>query len=207
MATLSQLPSAVDLAFVAGDTFRIRVRIVNPDGSPIELNPDGDAIYGEANEHNFVAQIAQSTDRAIVASFEISPDPNDVKNAVILSLSPAETEMLLGAPGSEFNGIWDLQVSFPNGDVRTVAKGTVRVVDDISSLGRATGATAGKPGKWLPAGAVAPTSVSQLQSASPAITPTPTTAWTSGQWIQTDAQGSAGEAHWSGSAWVTGRKP
>ena len=37
--------------------------------------------------------------------------------------------------GTEFSGIWDLEVTFPNGDVRTVAKGTVTCVDDITHSG------------------------------------------------------------------------
>lgn len=67
-----------------------------------------------------------------------------------------------------------------------------------------TGATAGTPGTWAPAGSVPPASVSALQTASPAITATPTSAWTTGQYVQTGTTGVPGQAHWDGTAWVTG---
>jgi hypothetical protein len=75
----------------------------------------------------------------------------------------------------------------------------------------ATGATVtgtgapGTPGVWLPTGATPPASVAALIAAVPAKTATPTTAWTTGQYIQTGTSGSPGEAHWNGTAWVAGR--
>lgn len=68
----------------------------------------------------------------------------------------------------------------------------------------ATGATAGTPGTWTPAGSTPPASVTALQSASPAIVASPATAWTTGQFVQTGTAGTPGQAHWSGSAWVAG---
>jgi len=207
MATLSQLPSVVDLAFVAGDTFRIRVRVVDPStGDAMDLmDPDA---AGPLTAYGFCAQIAKLPERSIVSAFAITADPEAPNEAVILTLSSAETEYLLGAPGSEFNGIWDLEVRFPNGDVRTVAKGTVHVIDDVSTCGiTATGATAGKPGTWSPVNATRPASLAALQAAVPAITATPSSSWTTGQYVQTDTQGAAGEAYWNGTAWVLGRKP
>lgn len=67
-----------------------------------------------------------------------------------------------------------------------------------------TGATAGTPGTWSPAGSVPPASVSALQAASPAITASPTSAWTTGQYVQTGTTGTAGQASWNGTAWVSG---
>jgi len=66
-----------------------------------------------------------------------------------------------------------------------------------------TGATAGTPGTWSGSGTV-PASVAALQAAIPAIVATPATAWTTGQYVQTLTAGVPGQAHWSGSAWVTG---
>ena len=68
----------------------------------------------------------------------------------------------------------------------------------------ATGATAGTPGVWTPGGSVAPASVAALQGATPAITASPATAWTTGQFVQTGTAGAGGQAHWSGTAWVAG---
>lgn len=69
----------------------------------------------------------------------------------------------------------------------------------------ATGATAGTPGTWTPGGSTPPTSVTSLQGSS--ITASPATAWTTGQYVQTATAGTAGQAHWSGSAWVSGTAP
>jgi hypothetical protein len=126
MATLSQLPDVVDLSFVAGDTFRIRIRVVDPDtNSALPLS-----------QYQFQAEVAQLSDRTAVAEFSTSPDPDNPTTAIILGLPPTETAKLpdLGT-GSEFKGIWDLEVTFPNGDIRTVAKGDVLCVLDVTNSG------------------------------------------------------------------------
>lgn len=63
----------------------------------------------------------------------------------------------------------------------------------------ATGATAGTPGTWTPSGSTPPANLAALTGASPAIAATPSTAWTTGQYV---SLGDASKAHWSGSAWV-----
>ena len=71
----------------------------------------------------------------------------------------------------------------------------------------ATGATAGTPGTWTPGGSDVPASVAALQGATPPVVASPTTAWTTGQYVQTDTVGAPGQAHWDGSAWVAGMAP
>jgi hypothetical protein len=62
----------------------------------------------------------------------------------------------------------------------------------------ATGANAGFPGVYTPAGATVPANLAALTG----ITANPATAWTTGQYVITaDLIG----AHWSGSAWVVGK--
>lgn len=69
----------------------------------------------------------------------------------------------------------------------------------------ATGATAGAPGNWSPAGSVPPATVAALIAEDPnAVTATPATAWTAGQYVQTQAGGVGGQAHWDGTDWVAG---
>jgi len=129
MATLSQLPDIVDISFVAGDSFRIRIRVVDPD----------DAAAQTLTQYGFQAHIVDPIDRVVAARFVAAPDPGDPTHAIILSLPPTETAKLpdLGT-GSEFKGIWDLEVTFPpapgqsQGDVRTVAKGDVLCVLDVT---------------------------------------------------------------------------
>lgn len=63
----------------------------------------------------------------------------------------------------------------------------------------ATGASAGIPGTWSPAGAVRPYDLAEL--AASAITATPTSAWTTGQHV---ILGDGSTAHWDGTDWVAG---
>lgn len=67
----------------------------------------------------------------------------------------------------------------------------------------ATGATAGTPGSWTPAGSVPPASPATIG----AVVASPTTAWTVGQYVQTATAGTAGRAYWSGTAWTQGSAP
>lgn len=61
----------------------------------------------------------------------------------------------------------------------------------------ATGATAGTPGIFTPAGADSPASLSAMTG----ITASPSSAWTSGQYVLLD---DASQAYWTGSAWAAG---
>ena len=67
----------------------------------------------------------------------------------------------------------------------------------------ATGATAGTPGTWTPSGSTPPASPAAMTG----ITASPATAWTTGQYVQTQLAGAPGEACWTGSGWVGGRAP
>jgi hypothetical protein len=64
----------------------------------------------------------------------------------------------------------------------------------------ATGATAGSPGSFTPGGSATPANLASLAG----ITPSPATAWTTGQRVVL-ADGST--ASWNGSAWVAGAAP
>lgn len=69
----------------------------------------------------------------------------------------------------------------------------------------ATGATAGTPGLWTPSGSTPPASVAALIAGTPnPVAASPSSAWTTGQYVQTATAGTTGQAHWSGSAWVSG---
>ena len=61
----------------------------------------------------------------------------------------------------------------------------------------ATGATAGTPGSPTPANSYLPKTLAEMSS----VTASPTTAWTSGQYV---VLGDGSTAHWDGTAWVTG---
>lgn len=63
-----------------------------------------------------------------------------------------------------------------------------------------TGATAGKPGNFTPAGCVTPANLAGLTG----ITASPATAWTIGQSVVT---ANALNAYWNGTAWTLGTSP
>jgi hypothetical protein len=69
----------------------------------------------------------------------------------------------------------------------------------------ATGATAGIPGTWTPAGSAPPASASVANTNG--IVASPTTLWTVGQYVQGTAVGAAGRMYWSGTTWVGGAAP
>lgn len=67
----------------------------------------------------------------------------------------------------------------------------------------ATGATAGTPGSFTPAGATPPANVAGLTG----LAANPATAWTTGQYMQTATSGTAGQGYWDGAAWTAGKAP
>jgi hypothetical protein len=62
----------------------------------------------------------------------------------------------------------------------------------------ATGATAGTPGTYTPDGSFGPADLASAAS----LTASPTTLWTTGQYIVLE---DGTDAHWSGTAWVAGK--
>lgn len=67
-----------------------------------------------------------------------------------------------------------------------------------SSMVAATGASAvTSPGSFTPAGAMAPANLAAMTG----VTATPSSAWTTGQFV---TLGDGSPAHWSGAAWVAG---
>ena len=64
----------------------------------------------------------------------------------------------------------------------------------------ATGATAGTPGTFTPAGSTAPANLAGMTG----LTASPSSAWTTGESVK---PADASDAHWDGSAWVAGVAP
>ncbi len=67
----------------------------------------------------------------------------------------------------------------------------------------ATGALAGIPGSFVPAGGTPPATFTQANTW--VVTATPATAWTAGQYVQGSTAGATGEMNWTGTTWATGR--
>lgn len=68
--------------------------------------------------------------------------------------------------------------------------------DCLSSGPAATGATAGSPGSWTPVDSYAPANLANLRTSG--VTASPTTAWTSGQYV---VLGDGSHAYWDGDSW------
>lgn len=64
----------------------------------------------------------------------------------------------------------------------------------------ATGATAGAPGTFTPAGATTPATLAAMAS----VVATPATAWTTGQFV---TLGDASSCYWNATAWTAGTAP
>jgi hypothetical protein len=71
--------------------------------------------------------------------------------------------------------------------------------------GAATGANSGSPGAWTPGGSTAPSNAAAANSAS--VSASPSSAWTTGQYVQGSTAGAPGEMYWNGTTWVAGRAP
>jgi len=80
---------------------------------------------------------------------------------------------------------------------------TVKVEVGAPPPAPATGATAGIPGTWTPPGSIPPASA----GAAAGIVATPSTPWTTGQYVQGTVAGAAGRMTWSGTNWVGGVAP
>jgi hypothetical protein len=99
-----------------------------------------------------------------------------------------------GTPGQPLTSSVTLNINgYP--DIKDATGASIRAIP-------ATGATAGTPGSFTPAGAAAPASVAALTAST--IVASPTTAWTTGQYVQTATAGDPGKAHWNGTAWAAG---
>jgi hypothetical protein len=72
---------------------------------------------------------------------------------------------------------------------------------DGGGAAAATGATAGTPGTWTPGGATPPADAAGATS----VVASPTTAWTTGQYVQGSTGGTGGEMFWNGTAWTAGK--
>ena len=100
-------------------------------------------------------------------------------------------------------GSTDTYGAIMNSDIAFVIVGQPTYDYGTGGAVAATGATAGTPGSFTPSGATVPANLAALQTASPAVVASPTTAWTAGQSVNLGT----GSAHWDGSAYVAGVAP
>jgi hypothetical protein len=114
-----------------------------------------------------------------------------------LSLKPNNTE-----PGFKWQGLAYLNASIDCSLAAPTVTGTWAAAASWVVPGQivATGAAAGIPGSFTPAGATPPLALANLTG----ITAAPATAWTIGQHVEL---GNGSDAYWNGTAWVAGIHP
>jgi hypothetical protein len=122
------------------------------------------------------------------AAFKARPyvsRPVSVTNPEITGFAiPQEFNLLLGDAGAAS----DVEIDWSCREKPTVNDGAVA----------ATGATAGQPGYYTPAGATVPGNLAALAT----VTASPLTEWTAGQYVIT---ADLLAAHWDGAAWEAGK--
>src|SRR5215813_6596019 len=175
----------------------------------IELAPDvnittldtmcGSKDYPGTVKWSLIATLYQSFDpnaTEAVLSAAVNggvPVPFEVigyRDTAVSATNPRWTGNVIPKPYSPING--------DAGDASTVElEWSLTAAPTKDSGIVATGATAGNPGTFTPAGATPPANLAAMTG----ITASPTTAWTAGQHV---VLGDASSAHWSSSAWVVG---
>lgn len=102
----------------------------------------------------------------------------------------ADTESLASLP-------LDIKPMFfiPSG--QAIANDWTWALTPLEAAPNATGATAGSPGSFTPIGSSTPNNLALLDD----VTASPTTAWTTGQYV---LLGDNSRAHWNGSDWAAG---
>lgn len=139
----------------------------------------------------------------------VPADPRPTMCAFLAVFVDGENHFGFYAPKSEIYRADDLSLSdteslagMPLG-VKPMAYGSnnwTYAVTPLGGPGLATGATAGIPGAFTPAGAAIPSGLAALLAAT--IAATPATAWLVGRHV---VLGDSTEAHWDGGVWVAGR--
>lgn len=146
---------------------------------------------------SFDAGATYQTLAAALAAYQASSTPVNFKarpysSRTASSANPIISGLAIPQPfdiiGGDAGAASQVQIDWNLTAVPTVDNGSVA----------ATGATAGSPGYFTPSGATAPANLAALSG----VTASPTTAWTTGQYVIT---ADLLAAHWSGTAWATGK--
>ena len=103
----------------------------------------------------------------------------------------SDTESLAGLP-------LDIKPMFYVPSNQASANSWTWALTPLQAVPNATGATAGTPGSFTPNGSSVPNNIAMLSD----VKATPTTKWTTGQYV---TLGDGTQAHWNGTAWGAGK--
>ena len=145
------------------------------------------AIQDFTNTAGLIAKSWESN--GIVVPFEWNPTPDPLNNWT------GEVKVAALTVGGEVGERLDTEAEWTI--TKLTLPDTLGGATVIGNTGAATGATAGTPGTFTPAGSTPPADAAAMTG----ITASPATAWTTGQYV---SAGDASQHHWDGAAWATG---
>lgn len=114
------VPGKLDLTIYRGDTYKLPLRLRERNtngtaGAPLDLT--GCTIKAQAR--------TDEDGSTPLASFTVTPDADPTTGLFTLSLTVVQTKALRG-------GVWDVEVTWPDGTVSTYLKGKVTVLKDVT---------------------------------------------------------------------------
>lgn len=115
-------PSILNLLLYAGDGFTIKLACKDAAGAPVDIT-------GSVKAQVRVDRVHE-TDPAL-ASFTVSL-VDAFLGIVALSLTGAQTNIILPPSQEKFSGVWDVQWTPAGKEPRTLVQGTVECVADVT---------------------------------------------------------------------------
>jgi hypothetical protein len=107
-------PGTLNIAIYHGDTYRWQFTLWQDPGKTTPADLTG--VIPKA-------EIRTAAGGTLLTSMDLTVEPPNVIQAI---LPTAKTQLLKGG------GVWDLQLTYPDGDVQTVLQGSVSVTMDVT---------------------------------------------------------------------------
>lgn len=116
------LPAQQNISIYKGDSFSFSFTLFQRDENGDPTTDPVDLTDAEAK-----AQIRSTEDSgAVMAEFDVEHD--DEGGTVTLSLGPVATTALVS------NGVWDVQLTYPDGTVKTYLHGNMSLVKEVTRV-------------------------------------------------------------------------
>lgn len=115
-------PASYDLAIYQGDSYDLFFRVKARDTNGVLVYQD---LTGSTVKAQYRANAASST---VLLEFSCSlSNQSTTAGGVLVHASAAQTTAL-----AVMTGMWDCQITYPSGDVKTVLRGNVTVTTEIT---------------------------------------------------------------------------
>jgi hypothetical protein len=114
-------PQVLDLTLYAGDDAEFRLICKDPDGEPVDISGGVEA----------QVRLDRSQGSTVLAEFD--SDLTDAFNGIVmLSLTGEQTAALITDDTGKFTGVWDVQWTSVDAEVRTLCQGKVECWIDVT---------------------------------------------------------------------------